>query len=87
MAKGIQPNLNFHNEYHAIIEKENRIKALTLLKKMSDAKPGLMQLAKIVIKDEIDGGLDIFISNSSAFDLPTKTVIFNYLNSIRLIGY
>lgn len=87
MAKGIPVNLNFYNEYHAYIEKENREKALTLLKKMSDAKPGLLQKAKIKIKQEIDGGLDIFIENTSAFDLPTKTVIFNYLNGIRKIGY
>jgi hypothetical protein len=81
----IKPNLNFYNEYHAIIEPANRSKALGLLKKMSDAKPGLMQQAKITIKDEIDGGLDIFMSNTSAFDEPTKRVIFNFLNGIRKI--
>lgn len=82
---GIKPNMNFYNEYHAIIEKENREKALLLLRKMSDAKPGLFQKAEIKIKDEIDGGLDIFMSNTSAFDPQTKTVIYNYLNGIRKI--
>ena len=44
-----------------------------------------MQQAKITIKDEIDGGLDIFMSNTSAFDESTKRVIFNFFNSIRKI--
>ena len=82
----IKPNLNFYNEYHAIIEPTNRSKALDLLRKMSDAKPGLIQKAKIIIKDEIDGGLDIFISNTSVFDESTKRIIFNFLNSIRKIN-
>jgi hypothetical protein len=79
----MKPNTNFHNEYFAIIEPVNRDKALGLLRKMSDAKPGLMQEAKVQVTDLIDGGLDIFISNTSAFDYPTKRIIFNYLNSIR----
>lgn len=81
----IKPNLNFYNEYHAIIEPTNRSKALDLLRKMSDAKPGLMQQAKINIKDEIDGRLDIFIGNTSAFDKSTKRIIFNFLNFIQKI--
>ena len=81
----IKPNLNFYNEYHAIIEPTNRSKALDLLRKMSDVKPGLMQQARINIKDEIDGSLDIFMSNTSAFDESTKRIIFNFLNSIRKI--
>lgn len=81
----MKPNLNFYNEYHAIIEPINRDKALGLLRKMSDSKPGLMQAAKIQVTDLIDGGLDIFMSNTSAFDDATKRIIFNFLNSIRKI--
>ena len=82
----IKPNLNYYNEYHVIIEPTNRSKALDILRKMSDAKPGLMQQAKITINDEIDGSLDIFISNTSAFDESTKRIIFNFLNYIRKIN-
>jgi hypothetical protein len=82
----MKPNLNFHNEYYATIEKANRSRALTLINKMSSSKPGLLQEAKVEIRDLIDGGLEIYIGNTSAFDLQSKTVIFNYLNSIRKIG-
>ena len=74
---------NFYNEYQATIKKENRNQALKLLKKMSDAKPGLMQSAKIQIRQELDGGLDIYMSNTSAFDPQTKIVISKFLNSIK----
>ena len=82
----MKPNLNFHNEYFASIPKENREKALTLLRKISAEKPEMYRDLKIQIKDEIEGGLEIFITNSSAMDLPTKRVVFNFLNSIRTIG-
>ena len=79
----IQPNLNFHNEYDVLIDVINREKALNLLKKISDSKPGLLQEVKFRAKDLINGDLEIEFKNTSAFDYPTKRVVFNYLNSIR----
>ena len=79
----IQPNLNFHNEYDVLIDVTNREKALNLLKKISDSKPGLLQEVKFRAKDLIDGDLEIEFKNTSAFDYSTKRVVFNYLNSIR----
>ena len=83
MAKGIQPNLNFHNEIDFLIDVENRTKALNLLKKISDAKPGLLQEVKFKVKDLVNGDVEIEFKNTSAFDYPTKRIVFNYLNSIR----
>ena len=83
MAKGIQPNLNFHNEYDVLVDVENRTKALNLLKKISDSKPGHLQLVKFKAKDLINGDIEIEFSNTSAFDYQTKRIVFNYLNSIR----
>ena len=79
----IQPNLNFHNEYDVLIDVINREKALNLLKKISDSKPGLLQEVKFRAKDLINGDVEIEFKNTSAFDYPTKRVVFNYLNSIR----
>jgi hypothetical protein len=79
----MRPNLNFHNEYTAKIPASNREKALALFNKMSVANPGLSQEAKIKITDIIDGGLQIYIGNVSAFDKKTEYVIKTYLNSIR----
>jgi hypothetical protein len=79
----IKPNLNFHNEYDALIDVSNREKALRLLKKISDSKPGLLQEAKFKLTDKTNGDVDIEFRNTSAFDYQTKRIIFNYLNSIR----
>ena len=79
----IKPNLNFHNEYDVLIDVENRSKALNLLKKISDSKPGLLQEVKFKVKDLINGDVEIEFKNTSAFDYQTKRVIFNYLNSMR----
>jgi hypothetical protein len=79
----IQPNLNFHNEYDVLIDVSNREKALHLLKKISDAKPGLLQEVKFKVKDLVNGDIEIEFKNTEAFDYPTKRVVFNYLNSIR----
>jgi len=79
----IKPNLNFHNEYDAVIQPEDREKALSLFKKMSLAKPGLIQSAEVSIKDEVDGSMYIFISNVSAFDKNTEIVIKKFLNQLN----
>jgi len=79
----MKPNLNFYNEYQAEIPKEDRIRALSLFKKMSDAKPGLLQEAEVKIVDSADGSLLIFIKNISALDNKTANVIKNYINTIR----
>ena len=79
----IKPNLNFYNEYDALIDVSNREKALRLLKKISDSKPGLLQEAKFKLTDNTNGDVDIEFRNTSAFDYQTKRIIFNYLNSIR----
>lgn len=79
----MKPNLNFENEYQAIIDKANREKALALIKKISHEKPKLKVEADIRFKDKINGDLIITIHNTSAFDFATKRVIFNYFNSIR----
>ena len=76
-------NLNFYNEYEAEIDKENREKALHLFKKMTDAKPGLMQNAKVKIKDDIDGKVFISIDNMSAFETKTKEIILKFLNEMK----
>ena len=79
----IKPNLNFHNEIDFLIDITNREKALHLLKKISDAKPGLLQEVKFKVKDLVNGDIEIEFKNTEAFDYPTKRVVFNYLNSIR----
>jgi hypothetical protein len=79
----MEPNRNFHNEYTANIKKDNRERALALFNKMSDADPGLMQNCKVKIVDRIDGGLFIYIGNTSAFEKKVEAVIKTYLNSLR----
>ena len=76
-------NLNFYNEYEAEINKEYRDKALHLFKKMADAKPGLMQNAKVNIKDDIDGKVFISIGNMSAFETKTREIILKFLNEMK----
>jgi hypothetical protein len=79
----MKENKNFYNEYTANIKAENRERALALFNKMSDADPGLMQNCKVKIIDKIDGGLFIYIGNTSAFEKKVETVIKTYLNSLR----
>jgi hypothetical protein len=79
----IKPNLNFHNEIDFLIDVTNREKALHLLKKISDAKPGLLREVKFKVKDLVNGDIEIEFKNTEAFDYSTKRVVFNYLNSIR----
>lgn len=76
-------NTNFHNEYEAEISKENREKALSLFKKMSSSKPGLLQEAKIKIDDNLEGAVFISIGNMSAFDESSRSVILRFLNSLK----
>ena len=79
----IKPNLNFHNEYDSLIDKSNRKKALTLIKKISESKPGLLQESKFKIEDLIDGDLEIGFYNTKVFDYQTKRIIFNFFNSMN----
>lgn len=79
----MKPNQNFHNEYFALIDVTNREKALRLIKKISDEKPGLLQEAKFRFTDCINGDLRIQFDNTSAFDTDTKRVILIFINSIR----
>lgn len=82
----MKPNLNFANEYYAKIPKLNREKALSLFRKMKEVKPNLMAEARIEMKDLLEGDLEIFMFNTSAFEVSEKRVIFNFLNSIRKFG-
>ena len=79
----MKPNLNFHNEYYVTIQSVDRLTVLALFKKMSDSKPGLFQDAKIRIKDNVKGTLDVYIGNMSAFDVTTKNVILKFLNTFK----
>jgi hypothetical protein len=79
----MKPNLNFHNEYYVTIQSVDRLAVLALFKKMSDSKPGLFQDAKIRIKDNVKGTLDVYIGNMSAFDVTTKNVILKFLNTFK----
>jgi len=79
----MRPNLNFHNEYDSLIDKSNRTKALALIRKISESKPGLLQEAKCKIDDLIDGDLEISFYNTKVFDYQTKRIIFNFLNSMN----
>ena len=78
-------NQNFLNEFYISIPKENRTDALFLLKKMSDNMPGVMQKACMKIKDEIQGGVVISMTNTSEVpDIPLA-IIKKYLYSIARI--
>ena len=79
----MKPNLNFHNEYDSLIDKSNRTKALTLIRKISESKPGLLQEAKFHMEDIINGDLEIEFKNTEAFDYQTKRIIFNFFNSMN----
>jgi hypothetical protein len=79
----MRPNTNFHNQYELTVEKADREKALSLFKKMSESRPGLMQEAEVKIKDRVDGSVYISINNVAAFDEKTTLVIKTYLNSIK----
>ena len=79
----IKPNLNFYNEYYALVDVKDREKLISLTKKMSESKPGLLQESKFELKDRLNGDIEVWISNTSAFDYQTKRIVFNYLNSIR----
>jgi len=78
----IKPNLNFHNEYYALVDVKDREKLLSLTKKMSESKPGLLQEAKVELKDRLNGDIEVWMSNTSAFDYSTKRIIFNYINAL-----
>ena len=79
----IKPNENFWNEYYALVDVKNRDKVLAFTNKMSDAKPGLFQEAKFDLKDRLNGDIEVWIRNTSAFDYPTKCVIFKYFNALN----
>ena len=76
-------NQNFLNEFYITIPKKNREDALKLLKKMSDNLPGVMQKANMKIKDELEGGLVISITNTSEIPDKPLAIIKKYLYSIR----
>lgn len=79
----MKPNTNFHNQYEARIQPEDREKALSLFRKMSEARPGLMQEAEILIQDRVEGGVYILINNVSALGDSSTRVIKSYLNSLK----
>jgi hypothetical protein len=80
-------NQNFLNEFYITIPKENRSDALSLLKKMSDNLPGVMHKASMKIKDEIQGGIVISITNTSEIpDIPLA-IIKKYLYSIARVKF
>lgn len=76
-------NQNFLNEFYITIPKKHREDALKLLKKMSDNLPGVMQKANMKIKDELEGGLIISITNTSEIPDKPLAIIKKYLYSIR----
>jgi hypothetical protein len=76
-------NQNFLNEFYITIPKKYREDALKLLKKMSDNLPGVMQKANMKIKDELEGGLVISITNTSEIPDKPLAIIKKYLYSIR----
>lgn len=79
----MKANKNFHNEYDILIKKNEREQVLTLFKKMSESKPGLMQQAKIEMNDRIGGDVYLVIRNMEAFDESTSKVIKKFLNSFK----
>ena len=80
-------NQNFLNEFYITIPKENRSDALSLLKKMSDNMPGVMQKASMKIKDEIQGGIVISITNTSEIPDVPLAIIKKYLYSIARVKF
>ena len=79
----IKPNLNFYNEYYALVDVKDREKLISLTKKMSESKPGLLQESKFELKDRLNGDIEVWISNTSAFDYATKRIIFNFINELN----
>ena len=80
-------NQNFLNEFYISIPKENRSDALSLLKKMSDNMPGVMQKASMKIKGEIQGGIVISITNTSEIPDVPLAIIKKYLYSIARVKF
>lgn len=79
----MKKNLNFENEYDLIVSTEDKIPVLSLIKKISDNKPGLVQEAKLKIKEDIKGGVYVYFGNTSAFDDSTLRVVKNFLNQYK----
>jgi hypothetical protein len=79
----IKPNENCWNEYYALVDVKNRDKVLAFTNKMSESNSKLYQEAKFNLKDRINGDIEVRIDNTSAFDYPTKCVIFKYFNSLN----
>jgi len=79
----IKPNLNFYNEYYALIDVKDREKLISLTNKMSESKPGLLQESKFELKDRLNGDIEVWISNTAAFDYATKRIIFNFINALN----
>ena len=79
----IKPNLNFYNEYYALVDVKDREKLISLTKKMSESKPGLLQESKFELKDRLNGDIEVWISNTPAFDYATKRIIFNFINTLN----
>lgn len=79
----IKPNLNFHNEYYALVDVKDREKLLSLTKKMSESKPGLLQESKFELKDRLNGDIEVWIRKTDAFDYETKRIIFNFINALN----
>jgi len=79
----IKPNLNFYNEYYALVDVKDRNKILALTKKMSESKPGLLQESKFELKDRLNGDIEVWINNTDAFDYETKRIIFNFVNALN----
>ena len=79
----IKQNENFWNEYYALVDVKDRNKILTLTKKMSESKPGLLQESKFELKDRLNGDVEVWIYKTDAFDYETKRIIFNFINALN----
>ena len=79
----IKQNENFWNEYYALVDVKDRNKILTLTKKMSESKPGLLQESKFELKDRLNGEIEVWIYKTDAFDYETKRIIFNFINALN----
>ena len=79
----IKQNENFWNEYYALVDVKYRNKVLTLTKKMSESKPGLLQESKFELKDRLNGDIEVWIRKPDAFDYETKRIIFNFINALN----
>lgn len=79
----MKKNLNFENEYDLRVSAEDKIPVLSLIKKISDNKPGLVQEAKLKINEDVKGGVYVYFGNTSAFDDATLRIIKNFLNQYK----